>query len=194
MSGALEDIHKGMDWEVAWLRRHNALEQTLSLSNELIGYSVQRGFDLLRSYYHHGIYQGVPEQRVDIEVPGVDVPIMGYLDLDTKQRVVEFKTSAALWNQVRVDTEIQGTIYWLGHQVLHGTRPSEVRYIIMPTRGLPDIKILDTKRNKQDILKFYDHTRRIWKEMNLGVYAANCPSCRGTSRVRKVSNPPVLVI
>jgi hypothetical protein len=197
MSQALEALHKGQDGQVAWIKGHNHFDAILNEKGAGPLYpGITRGLDLLASYEESGVFKGTPESEFHITVPRLPVKVMGYRDLKTSRGFVEFKTSKAKWDHERIDEEIQATIYWLGHREETGNDPTQATYVIMPTSGLPNVRLHQTKRSEQQIQEFYEFANECWEGMAKGVYVPGdkCTIHRVSTRVPRVRNYPVFDI
>lgn len=56
------------------------------------------------------------QERIEIDVPGVPVPIIGYMDVTETARAIELKTAAAKSTVVKPEWRIQGLVYMLAQQ------------------------------------------------------------------------------
>jgi hypothetical protein len=197
MSQALEALHKGQDAEVAWIKGHNHFDSLLIESGAGNLYpQIARGLELLGSYKRGGVFIGSPESEFSITVPRLPVRVVGYRDLKTTDGFIEFKTSKAKWEQERIDEEIQATIYWLGHREETGQDPTQATYVIMPTSGLPNVRLHQTVRTEKQVQEFYELANTSWEQMGSGKYVANpkCPIHRVSPVPRVRRNHPVFDI
>lgn len=186
MSGALEALHNGQDDSLVWVQEHARFDGVLIDQGSSGLYpGVDRGFALLSSYKEKGVFNGKPESEFSISVPRLPVRVIGYRDLATPEGFVEFKTSRAKWEQERIDEELQATVYWLGYREETGRDPRQATYVIMPTTGLPNVRLHQTVRTEHQIQEFYELANTCYEQMASGVYVAN-PKCP-THRVARAS-------
>lgn len=134
MASALEALHRGQDAEVAFVRSYDAE----ILQPQLRGAApLQHGLALLKRYQAHGVGVGEPEFKFSVYLPdreAVPVEILGYMDLATPTEILEFKTSAAAWDQGRVDGSAQAALYRYAYWQVFGRKPECVRFIVLHTR------------------------------------------------------------
>lgn len=152
---------------------------------------------LLQKYatdYFHS--RGAPERKFKLTVPGVPVPLIGYLDLETSKNcklgkcvagIEEYKTTTKMgsWNQKRVDQDIQLTTYWAQHLQRHGRQPDYLRLIAMSQAErdsglvLPeDMVEFQTTRNRGDIESFHDLVNEVWDGIASEDFPRQCAKCR----------------
>lgn len=131
---ALEALHRGQSGNAAWMDTYHAARQVGELPPG--SPSMEHGLELLALYQARGVLVGEPEKRWEFRLPNQDavpVPLMGYMDVCGPDEVAEFKTSAALWDQGRVDGSMQGQLYaWAFHR-LTGRKPRCVRFLVFST-------------------------------------------------------------
>jgi hypothetical protein len=173
MATALEALHRGQDGDVAWLRAY-ALAQA---AGEMRGApSIQHGLALLGAYQAHGVVQGEPEWRWELYLPdrdAVPVPLVGFLDVATPTEVVEFKTSAAVWDQARVDGSAQAAVYHWAYTRLKGRKPRQVRFIILHTRRV-ELRELVTYPTGDGLRLFQFQAAAVWRGVRAGQFAPKC--------------------
>lgn len=128
----LEAVHQGEDGDVSWVKAYTAAGLPGTGAP-----SLQHGLALLAAYQAHGIGAGASEQRFEFYLPdrdSVPVPINGVIDLATDTDVWEFKTSAAKWDQGKVDGSPQAALYRWAYIQLYGRKPACVRFLVFHTR------------------------------------------------------------
>lgn len=109
------------------------------------------------------------EQEVILEIPGVDIPILGYIDVECRDRIIDVKTTGYLSpKSVRINSEwkLQANIYQLYKEVpaefhvitraktnpvLVPSDPSHFLYVSPPPRRETEQWI----RQTYDVMKFY---------------------------------------
>ncbi len=171
-SDALKALHLGENWQTVYCQKYEELEQLAKdKCGTLLSAPMDTGLKLLYEYVEGGIYQGVPEYKFTAHIKHLPVPVTGFFDLlerDSEQNplgVIEFKSTAANWTQERVDTEIQGTLYWCAFWSLFRQLP-HCTYVVF---DLPRAQVLrfETKRTKEECLELLDMMNRIYEEMVL---------------------------
>ena len=89
------------------------------------------------------------EKKVEFRVPGVSVPIVGYIDMIEADGVpVDFKTASRKWSKGKEHTEMQADFYLLGlNYEGYNLNPNlQFRYYILTKTKSPTCQILDTVR------------------------------------------------
>ncbi|NLD42224.1 MAG: PD-(D/E)XK nuclease family protein, partial [Chloroflexi bacterium] len=57
-------------------------------------------------------FDGVLERRVELHVPGVPIPVVGYIDIVTKDGIPgDFKTAARMWSDGKAEDSLQPLFY-----------------------------------------------------------------------------------
>lgn len=169
---ALECLHRGNDWEVCLT---NSYTRNDLIAREKFKTSLVAGPDvaheLMKEYVDGGIYHGTPEKKFKVNIKGIPVPVLGFMDLQEEEAnghevgVVEFKTTSARWDQQRVDSEIQGTFYWCAFWTMYRRLP-HMTYVVMdiPAR---QVNRYETYRSREDCLALIETVDTVWNQMRL---------------------------
>lgn len=118
----------------------------------------------------------VIEKKIELRVPGVPVPIIGYIDCVTSDGVpVDFKTSSRSWTQDKAQSEIQPTFYLAalnqaGYKL--NTERKFRHYVFVKTKT-PQVQIWETRRSLQDIFWLFEMIREVWQGIQREVYTPN---------------------
>jgi len=112
----LQDVF-GSEWD-------RAAEDAFFEKSEKPGDLKDQGAGLL-DVYHREIAPTVQpvdvERRFLIHVPGVKLPLLGYIDLiDDRGTIIDHKTSSRNYQQDAVDRDLQLTAYALAYRTLFG--------------------------------------------------------------------------
>lgn len=170
---AIEAQHRGQDAEATFAQAHAAT------GNASPG--AEHGLRLLELYRERFNLMGTPEQKFSLYLPDqglVPVPILGFMDLETADEVVEFKTSRNPWSQSRADAEYQSAVYGWAFQRRHHRRPLSVRYLIFSTRSV-DVQEIKTYPTGSDLRLFELAAIVTWRGIRSGVFpgCGRCPVC-----------------
>lgn len=179
MHAGFEAHHRGEDAELALMR---AWEEVGVADLLPPTYALNRAFDALRAYraYNPRDRRDRPEIRFSFRVPGVPVPVIGFIDLLRGDEVHEMKTgSRRRWTQQRVDESIQMSVYWLAFRSIFRHLPERGIYHVAPTQPvfLPPYP-LETRRTPAQLADAETLIRRVWAEMTTADLAARCPAGR----------------
>ena len=66
------------------------------------------------AYYRNVVPRIQPfatEQKFEVEIPGVEVPLIGYIDVQETNRVIDTKTGKAVTRKVKPSWQLQGRLY-----------------------------------------------------------------------------------
>jgi hypothetical protein len=140
--------------------------------------AMQRAVNALRAYRAINPAESGdrPDFKLSWNVPGVPIPIIGFLDLMRSGVVHEQKTtsSSRWWNQKRADSALQGSAYWDGYTRLIGQPPRSVVYWIVNVAAPVPIQRLETVRSAEDIEKFQEQARDVYARILRGDLARGC--------------------
>lgn len=129
--------------------------------------------------YEFGSYQLAGKVMIDhyveFNIPGVPVPIIGYIDMvDIDKVPVDFKTASRKWTQAQADASLQPTFYLAG---LHSQKfltakdfPAKFRYIIFTKKPPHEIQIIETTRTAEDILNLFGLIGDCWQSIQNGSF------------------------
>jgi hypothetical protein len=123
------------------------------------------------------------ERRMSFEVPGVPVPVIGYIDIiDDRGFPYDIKTSRWSWSQERAEEEAQPDFY-LTAMELAGipSKDNKFSYIIVMKSDPPSTYILDTYREgyKERVFKLVQdmwegYQRKEWTESTVREACSRC--------------------
>lgn len=115
------------------------------------------------------------ERKVSLTVPGVPVPIIGYIDMMTADGVPgDFKTSKSRWSQDDAESEIQPLFYLAAlHQAGHKVPGNKFRHYVVTKAKKPEAQILEHSHTWQEIFWLYDLIRRVWQGIAAEVFPVN---------------------
>lgn len=112
------------------------------------------------------------EYKFEVHVPGVPVPLIGFIDMITQDgHIIDFKTSSRKWTQERADMDLQPTFYLAALNKLGLVElPATFRYMIFTKTKNPEVQIIDTTRTAADVLALYALVKEVWDAIEMGVY------------------------
>jgi len=124
--------------------------------------------------------------EVKLAVPGVSVPIIGFIDAILKTptgiSVVDFKTARRAWAKGRERKELQARIYlaalWQRGEPF--PRLTSAYWIFLPgaTPEACRVQRLEPGLTERDILLSVDMLRRAWRQIEAGTFVGNPHSFR----------------
>jgi hypothetical protein len=157
------------------------------------GYNVEWGADTPEQHENEGIRilstpevqklidsitplvdeQGVfIERKIELRVPGVPIPVIGYIDLMTADGVPgDFKTSATKWTQDKAEAEIQPLFYLAAlHQAGRTVPGLKFRHYVVTKTKQPAAQVLEHSHTWQEVFWLYDLIKRAWDGISREVF------------------------
>jgi putative RecB family exonuclease len=123
------------------------------------------------------------ERKISLTVPGVPIPIIGYIDMIEQDGVpADFKTSGKSWNQRQADSEMQPCFYLAAlnqsNHPLVCTDPSEemafyFRHYVFVKTKTPKVQIWESTRTIQDLFWLFGLITDVWKGIKAEVFPPN---------------------
>lgn len=117
------------------------------------------------------------EERVELRVPGVPVPVIGFIDVIEKDGIpADFKTSARSWTQKRADDELQPTFYLAALNQLGFEMNPDLMfryYVFVKNAKKPALQIWETQRTAADLFWLFGLVRDVWGGIAREVFPPN---------------------
>ena len=115
------------------------------------------------------------ERKVELRVPGVPVPVIGYIDIITADGVPgDFKTSSKSWSQDRASGSLQ-TLFYLAALNQAGVSVPDWKfrhYVIVKTKT-PQFQVLEHQHNPKQLFFLFTVILEVWKAIESGVFVRN---------------------
>lgn len=118
------------------------------------------------------------ERKVELNVPGVPIPIVGYIDIITADGVAgDFKTSSKSWTEDKAEGEIQ-TLFYLAamNQMGIATPDWKFRHYIFVKTKTPKFQLLEHSHNPGQLMWLFKMIANVWKGIEAGVFPENANS------------------
>lgn len=116
------------------------------------------------------------ERKVELRVPGVPVPVVGYIDIVTDDGVPgDFKTSARSWTQDKANGEMQPLFYLAALNQAGYERNPDWRfrhYVLVKTKE-PKVQIIEHSHKPAEALWLFEMIKSVWDAISAGVYPLN---------------------
>lgn len=116
------------------------------------------------------------EARFEMWVPGVAVPVIGFIDIIESDGVPgDLKTASRAWPETRAHSALQATIYIaaleaMGYDLNPGRR---FCYRIFTKSAVPQVQVLETARTGDDIAWMQRQVAEVWDAIEAGWFGAN---------------------
>lgn len=124
------------------------------------------------------------EERVELQVPGVPVPVIGFIDLITEDGVPgDLKTSAKSWTQEQAQNEMQ-PVFYLAALNQAGTPVPDGRfrhYVLVKTKT-PQWQVWETRHTNAEMFWLFRMIADVWTGIDRGVFVPNPGSWRCSAR------------
>lgn len=134
------------------------------------------------------------ERKIELRVPGVPVPIIGYIDMIESDGVpCDFKTSSRAWTDAKHDAETQPLFYLAAlNQSGYYCPELKFRHFVFIKTGKPRVQVLESTHTLSELLWLFESIQAVWKAIEAEAFTMNptawicterwCPywfSCRG---------------
>ncbi len=126
----------------------------------------------------------VTQREFSLNIPGVDVPIVGYIDVQRGLLVKEIKTtgSKSWWSAERAHTSLQTGLYSIATSRENHGAQATVEHHILSHNAYPECAhtIYTDSLNKAEQREVEDGVRETWGEIQKGELVATCKAgkCR----------------
>lgn len=115
------------------------------------------------------------ERKFTLNVPGVPIPIIGYIDIVTADGVPgDFKTSSSAWSDSKAKEELQPLVYLAALNQL-GMRVPKLafrHYVVTKTKK-PQVQIIEHTHTWDEIFWLFGLIQSVWKGIQAEVYPMN---------------------
>lgn len=119
-----------------------------------------------------GVYM---ERKITLTVPGVPVPVIGYIDIMTADGVPgDFKTASRMWSEEKAQDEIQPLFYLAALQQAGHTVPQlAFRHYVVTKANKPRIQVFEKHRTWDEIFWLFKLVKSAWDGIEREVYPLN---------------------
>lgn len=115
------------------------------------------------------------ERKVSLSVPGVPIPVIGYIDFIAQDGVpCDLKTSARAWNDSKAADSLQGLFYLAAlnqaGMAFHGWR---FRHVVFVKTREPKVQVIETLHKPAELFFLFKVVGEVWKGIDRGVFPLN---------------------
>lgn len=128
--------------------------------------------------------RGEIERRVELHVPGVPIPIIGYIDIITRDGVPgDFKTAARMWSDEKAGNQMQ-TLFYLAALNQEGIDDHQWRFVhyVFSKGQHPSAKTFVSQRKPSEVFGLFEIIKRVWDAIEKHVYLMQTDSWKCSSR------------
>lgn len=115
------------------------------------------------------------EREVFVNVPGVPVPIKGYIDIVTSDGVPgDFKTSAQSWSQDKAMKELQPLFYLAAMNQLGRPSPGmRFRHYVITKTKTPKVQVIETQHTVDSVFWLFGLVQQVWRAIESEAFVVN---------------------
>jgi len=115
------------------------------------------------------------ETKVELRVPDVPVPVVGYIDVITEDGIPgDFKTSRFAWNNDRALGETQPLFYLAAmNQLGIHTHNYHFRHFVFVKTKTPQFQAIEHVYNAGQLFWLFGMIRRVWQAIEAGCFPLN---------------------
>jgi putative RecB family exonuclease len=117
----------------------------------------------------------VIETKVELRVPNVPVPIIGYVDIITGDKVPgDFKTSSRSWTPDKALDETQPLFYLAAMNQMGFPVPDwRFRHYVFVKTKQPKFQVFEHVHNPGQLMWLFQMIQKVWKGIDAGVFPEN---------------------
>jgi hypothetical protein len=115
------------------------------------------------------------ECKVELRVPGVPIPIIGYIDVIAQDSIPgDFKTSKQSWNSSKAAGELQPLFYLAALNQAGKTVPDwRFRHYTLVKTRTPKFETFESKRNPAECFFLFQMIGQVWRAIEREVFPPN---------------------
>lgn len=132
--------------------------------------------------------QPVIEKRIELSIPGLPLPVIGYVDAFDSQGIPhDFKTAGRAWTQQKADEEIQPTVYLAalnqsGFPLNKGLLFRHVVFTKPSKSGKVSVQTFTTAKSVGDLFRLFANVLDVWRGIQAESYPCNTQSWKCSPR------------
>jgi len=118
----------------------------------------------------------VVEKKISLQVPGVPIPIIGYIDVIEADGIpADFKTSSRSWGSQKAQEEMQPCFYLAAlNQMGHKSEwPLDFRHYVFVKTKVPKVEIWRTQRRSGELFWLFGAIRDVWQAIEARAFPPN---------------------
>ena len=115
------------------------------------------------------------ERKIELRVPGVPVPVIGYIDITTSDGVPgDFKTSSKSWGADKANGSLQ-TLFYLAalNQLGEPVKDGRFRHYVFIKNKTPKVQVLEHTHNMKEMFFLFKVVKSVWQAIEAGAFPEN---------------------
>jgi len=187
--GVIERMIKNAqyDWESAWDEEFG--KAFLDVTWEPGEAPEQYHHDGVRMLDHKAVFAAIQsihpaspediEKKVELRVPGVPIPIIGYIDVILDDGTpADFKTSARQWTQDQASGSLQ-TLFYIAALNQAGFDVNwRFKHFVFVKTKTPQVQIIEHSHTPGELFFLFETIKRVWEGINKEFFPLNPTSWR----------------
>lgn len=114
------------------------------------------------------------ERKVELRVPGVPVPIIGYIDIILEDGTpADFKTSSKSWTEAKASDSLQSLFYIAALNQAGEKVNWKFQHIVFVKTKEPKVQIFEHKHSAGELIFLFDLIARVWRGVEHEVFPMN---------------------
>lgn len=137
--------------------------------------SVKELADQVKGEFEPGNATCDIERRVELHVPGVPVPIVGYIDVITRDGVPgDFKTAARMWTDAKASNSMQSLFYLAALNQAGVEVPSwKFRHYVFTKASKPTARMFEVAHKPGELFWLFGLIAEVWRGIEAEIYPPN---------------------
>lgn len=114
------------------------------------------------------------ERKVELRVPGVDVPVIGYIDIILEDGTpADFKTSKASWSEAKASDSLQSLFYIAALTQMGIEVNWKFAHLIFVKTKTPKFQRIEHEHEKGELFFLFEVISSVWGAITRGVFPLN---------------------
>lgn len=114
------------------------------------------------------------ERKVELRVPGVPVPVIGYIDVILEDGTpADFKTSSRSWSDDKAQDSLQ-SLFYLAALNQAGVKINwKFQHVIFVKTKVPKVQVIEHSHKPGELFFLFEIVKRVWEGVTRNVYPIN---------------------
>lgn len=114
------------------------------------------------------------ERKVELHVPGVPVPVIGYIDLILEDGTpADLKTSKMSWSEAKASDSLQGLFYLAALNQAGIKTSGKFTHIIFVKTKEPKVQVLENTHGPKELFFLFEIIKRVWHSIETENFPIN---------------------